>query len=489
MNIKKTLLEIVNSENNIRYSYKAIEQLVLTMLKDYFSKQGKCFEYSKENIIFDACLPNGFDDIIGRVGIEIKMFRYNRLPLRLIYDTVGRISMRGENIDTLLLIFINEVSEELKERFNKEQQNLRFNLIIWDIDKLVNIFEQNEELFTKTYANINTLLLQDAINRTINGNAVTYIQKRSKYITQLHEEYEKDNIVLFLGAGTSKDAKIATWDVLISELFIALIDKQLNAVHIEMDKKDKEIIAKEVIKQNGNSQLLQTRFLRNGFKDDFEGLVSEILYKDAKQESDILEEIGQLCVPNRGKYGIQAIINYNFDDLIEKNLRRLRVEYYSVYGEGMVPDSSELGIYHVHGFLPQDKESYENLSKSLLVFSEEGYHKLLLEPYNWANLSQLSFLTNNTCLFVGLSMTDPNLRRLLEIAAQKSNDGENACKHYAMIKRFSMKNTEGVPAIQSFERANESLQESIYNELGINVIWFDEFEEIPKFLKHIKESY
>ena len=45
-------------------------------------------------------------------------------------------------------------------------------------------------------------------------------------------------------------------------------------------------------------------------------------------------------------------------------------------------------------------ENYENLTKSLLVFSEEGYHKLMLEPYNWANISQLNYMINNTCLVI-----------------------------------------------------------------------------------------
>ena len=148
---------------------------------------------------------------------------------------------------------------------------------------------------------------------------------------------------------------------MISELFVALIDKQLSANHIQIEKKDKKKIVKEVINQNGNSPLLQTRFLRNGFENDFEELVRDILYKSAVDTSDLLEEIGQLCIPNRGKLGVRAIINYNFDDLVEKNLKRLRVKYHSIYGEGMIPDTDEIGIYHVHGFLPQEKENYENV--------------------------------------------------------------------------------------------------------------------------------
>jgi hypothetical protein len=43
MDIKRTLLEMVNSETSIRYSYMGIEKLILTMLDDYMEKQGKSF--------------------------------------------------------------------------------------------------------------------------------------------------------------------------------------------------------------------------------------------------------------------------------------------------------------------------------------------------------------------------------------------------------------------------------------------------------------
>ena len=199
-----------------------------------------------------------------------------------------------------------------------------------------------------------------------------------------------------------------------------------------------------------------------------------------------MEELGQLCIPNRGKLGIRAIVNYNFDDLVEKNLRRMRVKYRSIYSEGVVPMSEELGIYHVHGFIPQDKESYSKLTESLLVFSEEGYHKLMLEPYNWANMVQLNYMTNNTCVFIGLSMTDPNMRRLLEIAAQKRPDDE-LCRHYAIMRRFKIGDSQEKDTVKSFEGVNESLQESFFAELGINIIWVDEYSEIPKILQRIKE--
>lgn len=490
MDIRERLLELINSKT-IRYSYLAIEKLIIVMMKDYLGSQDKRLVTENEvgRGISDMILPDGIDSEEGCIAVEIKMYRHSHMSLRMIYDTIGRFSINRGEITKLLLIIVNELPKDIRKRIEEKKRQLNFELIIWDINDLVCIFSNNENLFTETYNNLNTVLLKDTINNGISRNNNTYLEKRKRYIEQLHTQYENDNVVLFLGAGASYEAKIATWDALISELFVALIDKQLNANHIQIEEKDKKKIVKEVINQNGKSPLLQTRFLRNGFENDFEELIREILYKNSVDSSDLLEEIGQLCIPNRGKLGIRAIINYNFDDLVEKNLKRLRVKYHSIYGEGMIPDSDELGIYHVHGFLPQEKENYENLTKSLLVFSEEGYHKLMLEPYNWANISQLNYMVNNTCLFIGLSMTDPNMRRLLEIAAQKSAENDGDCQHYVIMRRFRIKEAEQVDSIKSFERVNETLQESFFKELGINVIWIDEFGEIPVLLKQIKGNF
>jgi len=487
MNIKETLLNLVQADNP-HYSLMAVEKLITIMFQDYAKRQERDTVLERNFGLCDMILPNGINEISEKTAVEIKMSRHKQMFLRVIYDTIGRFAMNRGDINTLLLIVVNEIPESAMVQIDEKKKLLNFDLVIWDINKLADIFSENEKLFFETYNNISAVLLKDTIHSSISPAEETYVEKRSKYIEQLRDEYENDNIVLFLGAGASKDANISTWDNLISELFVTLIDKQLNNNHIQIEKQEKNKIIKAITKQNGNSPLLQTRFLRNGFENDFEELVSDILYRKAIDRSDLLDEIGQLCIPNRGKLGIRAIINYNFDDLIEKTLSRLRVKHQSIYSEGMIPDAGELGIYHVHGFLPQDKKGYDNLTKSLLVFSEEGYHKLMLEPYNWANITQLNYMINNTCVFIGLSMTDPNMRRLLEIAAQKRTDIKDTCRHYAIMRRFTIDSSEKSNAIKSFENVNDALQESFYKELGVNIIWFDEYNEIPGILKNLKET-
>ncbi|WP_199699438.1 MULTISPECIES: SIR2 family protein [Alcanivorax] len=126
-----------------------------------------------------------------------------------------------------------------------------------------------------------------------------------------------------------------------------------------------------------------------------------------------------------------------------------------------------------------------------MVFSEEGYHQIYGEAYHWSNLVQLASLKETTCLMVGLSLSDPNLRRLLEIAA-KSLDRP---RHYAFMQRIGLekfkkesgRNVVRAPVSISkrFLDRHHSLNEEVMRELGVNVIWYEEYDEIPRILQKI----
>lgn len=489
MSIKEALLELVNSEQT-RYLYPAIEKLIIDMIDDYLKSQNKTLQVDsvKSLFDFDMILPKGIDDDDQITAAEIKLSKYGRISKRYLYELFDRFSYFRGDIHKVILIIVNEIPFSINIFLESQKKSLDYDLEVWDINKLAEILGHNEQLFFELYNNLNMLLLKETINLGISRNSTTYIDNRNKYIEQLRKQYEHDNVVLFLGAGASVDAKIATWDTLISELFISLVNKELGEK--QPGKDELEVLKENFMKQNGNSPLLQTRLLKNGFKNDkdsdFREIVREILYKGAEDSSLLLEEIGQLCIPERGKLGILSIINYNFDDLVERTLKRLRVKYHSIYGEGMISKEVELGIYHVHGFLPLEKDDYDNLEKSQLVFSEEDYHKLMLDSYNWANISQLTYMMNNTCLFIGLSMTDPNLRRMLDIAAQKRAESDEESHHYAIIKRFKIDSKKKTTTLSYYENIYESLQESQFRELGVNVVWVDEFDEIPGILRQIK---
>lgn len=486
--IRDKILTLLNTENNIRSTYIALERLILVMLADYIEKQEKEFYFYNSNTDkYDAYAPMGFDQFEGKTVFEFKFVRSQSASLHIIRNIISRTISFKDEIENLIIVFIGEMSKTCTRYIKSIKGDLDFNVTVWSIEDLLVIFSHNIELFNNTYSNLNTVIVKETINRGIQNVSNQSNQKNDEHIKMLSEKYKDDKVVLFLGSGVSKDAGISTWNELISNLYVKLVNTELEKVGINISASVKKEIVENLIEQNNSSPLLQARFLRQGFADDFEKVLSDSMYNNLKKTSNLIDEIVRLCTPNRGKVGIQAIVNYNFDDLIEQNLQKNRIKYNSVYNEGVIVSNDELGIYHVHGFLPQNREEYHNISKSLLVFSEEGYHKLILEPYNWANITQLNYLINNTCVFIGLSMTDPNLRRLLEISAQKHTEGEIFSNHYTIMKRDKFGTVGSSSEIKKFESVNESMQESIYRELGVNVIWIDSYSEIPNILKKIKE--
>lgn len=90
MDIRETLLELINSET-IRYSYMAIEKLIIVMMKDYLGSQNKRLFAENEVVhgISDMILPDGIDSDESCIAAEIKMYRHKQMSLRVIYDTIG----------------------------------------------------------------------------------------------------------------------------------------------------------------------------------------------------------------------------------------------------------------------------------------------------------------------------------------------------------------------------------------------------------------
>lgn len=79
-----------------------------------------------------------------------------------------------------------------------------------------------------------------------------------------------------------------------------------------------------------------------------------------------------------------------------------------------------------------------------------------------------------------MSLTDPNLRSTLDVANRK--DPTKNLNHYIIKKTPDVEDNSGkVDELLMF------LEEQDANELGLNVLWVDEFDEMPTLLRKLIE--
>ena len=324
-------------------------------------------------------------------------------------------------------------------------------------------------------------------------------------IAALRKAFAGNQLTLVCGAGISSDSAIPTWHDLLVNI--------LNDIYSDHDPSnpDDMVSAEYLLSLMPESNLILGKYLRILLADSFEKVVQKHLYADYNQkrglnsctednstedsstessstgdsytgdssaeqnltchddETPILKAIVELAHPKNSDGRLESIITFNFDDLIEKALANHGIDCASIWKEGQTCRPDQLPVFHVHGFLPNQEE----LDSPNLVFSEESYHSQFNDPYSWANLTQLNSFSTDVCLFIGISLSDPDLRRLLDIIWGKNH----ACKHYIIMKKSDRKS-------KTDEIANMLFEQDAYL-LGLNVIWCSEFSEIPDILSRI----
>ena len=272
---------------------------------------------------------------------------------------------------------------------------------------------------------------------------------------------------MFLGAGVSVSAGLPDWNSLLKRIL------EEGSIITNDDFKN-------ICNELDNSNLMIARYIEKNInikdKGDIKNIIRNIIYRpNSLSKSELIKSI---CKIIKSQDKVRSVITYNYDTLIEEELENEGKKTFSVYKNNRDVDNS-FPVYHVHGmiFPEESKDDSEEI-----VLSEEDYHRVYSDIYDWSNVEQLHALTRCTCFFIGLSMKDPNLRRLLEIA--KAGSGQ-AVRHYVFLERKSF--------VAGEEKREKDFQvrEDILADLGLNVIWYkgeDNHKELPILINNFIEN-
>jgi NAD-dependent SIR2 family protein deacetylase len=347
----------------------------------------------------------------------------------------------------------------------------------------------------------------DILNKLSQRDIILEQDEMSMQIERLAHAHRKECLVLCLGAGISVPYGLPDWNTLLQKLLLTTLD------HEDGSDCDADALARLYTAVFSPNPLIAARYLanyyrkRNGEPLAFESAIRNALYADLRKDADaqLLTEVRMLAVATNRNPNLNAIITYNFDDLLERCLRSSGVafRFQPVFTVGINPDRNELPIYHVHGYLPAE----EPLTRShSIAFSDDQYHEQYQDVYRWSNMVQINKFKENTCLFVGTSFTDPNLRRLLDIA--RLHRGSNAPAHFLVRKHYDSAMLESqlrkvlgeTPAsfdevhireldgtVQQLRQIAEKFEEEDARSLGVETLWIDRYEEIPSILTRIRE--
>jgi hypothetical protein len=144
--------------------------------------------------------------------------------------------------------------------------------------------------------------------------------------------------------------------------------------------------------------------------------------------------------------------------------------------------AGHIPFFFCHGLL-QVEGGFAKFNSSVapanIVFAEGDYLQLANNAFSWQSSIFLGTTVLRSLLFVGLSFTDPNLRRWLAwVHASRNREREakgkatTGTEHYWITQR---------PAKISKRRWLESLVEH----LGVRIVWIDKWSDIGRCMKDL----
>jgi SIR2-like domain len=337
---------------------------------------------------------------------------------------------------------------------------------------------------------------------------------------ELQRAWQQRQLVLFLGAGVSFDYGLPAWRNLVLELLFEEVadDSRLRQIAINYRRAVSDwladyfdygpivlarLIEDHVIGTAGSGPLAdrianRARFLKR---------IQETIYADfaVPPRRTALQVIADLIAKKPDR--IQAVVTFNFDDLLEQELRKRGVEPQPIC-TSVRADHGMLPIIHAHGYIPQRGDP----PVAEIVFTERDYHALTEGVFHWALTEIVWHLRHRTVLFIGLSMSDPNLRRLLDASLATGQP-----PHYQLQKRHQVAPAEQFPILQTLETAAQqwkrhfkqginkqpselfdvlktTLQQADYFDsalffkMGVHTIWLEDYQQIPKVLDEIMNT-
>ncbi|HEY3367471.1 MAG TPA: SIR2 family protein [Symbiobacteriaceae bacterium] len=422
---------------------------------------------------FDAAAADGFGDLPGPTGIEVKS-SLNGMSARWVSSLLARAA--GGEFKSVLVVVEDGTPAQVQRLLPLfKKVNPQVEVAIWlpsDLEQLAERYPGVAVAFRPDY-------LPQAVESFARGLSD---HSGQNHLDALKKAFREDSLVLFLGAGVSVTAGLPDWDTLLWRLGSQLIHLHARPDQVPVNEENLLKLLKE---QTPLSPLIAARFFRESF-DDFAERVRTALYEGMPKEvaSPLLTELMKLCIPPQGGLGVAAVVTYNFDDLFEEELTRRGVRHKVVMSDTDSHLRNELPVYHVHGFLPR-KGSLSDVHQQSLVFSEEAFHLQFIDPYAWQTVTQLNLLRDRVCLFIGFSMTDPNQRRLLEIAASK----RPGARHYVVMKDHwqSAVQSAGSEDVLAYARIFRGLEEASLLKLGLQSIWVEDFDDIPLLVRSLRQ--
>jgi hypothetical protein len=270
-------------------------------------------------------------------------------------------------------------------------------------------------------------------------------------------------LTIVVGAGASSEVGLPSWRELVTRL-LTRVGRSENLTGTDLKAFLDWAIASEGLPAAGS-------IARAAFGDVFARELRRSLYEDVReplQPGATARAVAELCK----LWGDSCeVVTTNYDDLLEialgPALPKSKVQSRTDEYDG-VPGVIE--VRHLHGLMTRAGAG----SRGRLILSEADYHRLA-SPEAWQETYFRKRFGDSTCLFIGSSMSDPNLLRYLHRHTKRRP-----------VIILLVRQADEWPGVESLDSPVRLARERVtlvrWQEIGVTALQADFYNQSAQFL-------
>lgn len=314
--------------------------------------------------------------------------------------------------------------------------------------------------------------VDDWDNTTVTPNR----EFEKRHIRHLHDVYKAGKLRILVGAGTSIDVGLPSWEDLSRNLLTCWIVKDTPEERESGEKQHAVDLLHAALGRDGATDFIASRVSRHEFRE----LLATALYGQHKLPELRPRSLHkQLAVMSQKA----RVYTTNYDPLLELALEELQNEtrgvnwrqYRDPQGHTYSCDDKtwHSPVRHLHGWIDPSSDRSGPEYGGSLVITESHYLELPNNPDALANRRMQEVLeTEGATLILGMSMEDPNVRRLLY---RLSRSGLDPIADLYVILKYEREE----------DRIINSYVAQRWEQRKVSLISINDYDDLPSLLRRI----
>jgi hypothetical protein len=313
----------------------------------------------------------------------------------------------------------------------------------------------------------------------LRGNPAFLSTVARDVLREVREAHRSGRLGFLVGAGLSVPIGLPGWNAFNE----ALLEKTLDR-HTPGGAAHGKALARAYLDLMQGQSLAAVDLVRQRAGSDFHVVLRGALYeRDQLRKfapTEVHYALVQLALNSQPPF--PCLHTTNYDDLLELALHNtLGKKARPIHASGRAAADGPR-VVHLHGYFPFDPQpvTTEKRLAHELVMSDLDYHRLSNEHTAWTNRELLSLLDARSVLIVGMSLTDPNVRRVLAYLSQRRAEGHD---HFVILQHRP-----GGPD-ENLTRAAQMLDEDehdFWDRQGVKILRLQSWDGLNYVLRRIR---